>query len=373
MRKNMFLAVAVLFVLVVLSACSGGGGGAAPSAAPPTTPTNPPPTVPANPWVPTTPTTPATTTVVTVPGVTTIGSITTGNTGNGFTVIGLDAIGNIVVTVLDPVGLPLPGWPVTIPTPVGFTTMPIQVVTDPLHVGAMYTRTNLAGLQSVWMLFFDTLGNRITAETNVGDNVDPGQLILDPNGDTIYVSRKLRVGSSVPARIFAASLTSGHPPISVDPTTNPMNMLLQPDGLCVVGNNKVGKYSKDLSMILWGLLAASPAPFILDGACTATTLYTVEVKNANLNFAAYDSMSGAGIFSTESVVPALTDKAFIKTDSLGNVYFTIRGKLGKVDNLTGAVLTTSPPTVPVGDWSIIGTKGYFSLGSTIQVYDLTTL
>jgi hypothetical protein len=287
-------------------------------------------------------------------------------------VIGLDALGNLVVTQINAVGATLPGWPVTINTPAGFTTTPIQVVTDALHVGVQYTRLNLAGLQSVWMLFFNQAGIAITAETNVGDGSNAGELVLDPDGDTIYVSRKTKIGSVTPSRIFRASLTSGHPPISVDPPTNPMNIILQAYGLCVVGDNKFGKYNKDFSAILWGLPAANPAPYIFGGTCFSSTLYTVGVSNAHLNFAAYDSI-GASLYSKESIVPTLTDKAIIRSDAAGNVYFTIRGKLGKVDKLTGAVITTNPPTVPTGDWTIIGTKAYFSLGATIQAYDLTTL
>jgi hypothetical protein len=364
--------MATVCFLAILTACGGGGGGNGTPAI------ITPPTTPPNPW--TNPGgTVATTTLMTVSGISSVTGVTPGNNGNGYVITGLDVAGNIVVTQMDNSGTVLPGWPVTITTPPGYTSNPIQIVTDSTHIGLQYTRVSLAGLQSVWVLFFDSIGNRITDETNFGDNVDAGELILDPDGDTIYISRKFRTGSAAPARIFKASLTSGHAPISMDPSLDRIEkIILQPDGLYAVGTlqneGRAYKYNKtDFSMIWQDIWTYGIYLHVQDGIFANNQLYVAGEYSGNFTLVSFTPTNTQVFWKENATVPILTDKVTIKSDAVGNVFFTIRNKIGRIDKNSGAVLTANPPTIPSGNWNIIGAKAYFGSGSTIQVFDLTTI
>lgn len=230
---------------------------------------------------------------------------------------------------------------------------------------------NMAPLGNLFVSVYDTLANRISAEVQAADSAEAGDIAWD--GTNVVFSRIQRNPSMDSQMLFVANIGGGAP-FSAAPPMAPECILVVGDGYVVAGENRIVKYSKDITAApLWDIpfSAASVPAAVHSLSFSAGKIYAAGTVDGTVAVFAFDAAGGARIGGTNNAaIPSLGDRIRLHTDQGGNLFVTVGPRIGRV-NANGAVTTTVPPKVPTGEWVISGTKAYFVHGDTIQALDLS--
>lgn len=337
--------MAILAASLMLTACGGDSGSTATTTTDGQATTNP---------------------VTTITG-TSLATITTDPAGN-LAVIGqvngASSLSDVFVTKIDTAGSALPGWPKSIAASAGTTTAAKVVAANATHVATLHNELPSGDL---FINLYTADGIPAMVQTNVGNDVDAGDLALD--SAAAYVSRVSKVGSLTENQIFKADL-NGNLQAEVLPPMKPTEMDLDAFGLYVAGENMVVKYDKALTAPIWTASWSTGASPRIDDIMARGFIYVAGVSDGNLLISAYRE-DGTVLFSKlhPTIVITAGQQVSLGMNSALEICLSVGGKFGKFDALNGNQINPMPVDVPLGQFAVVGLDAYFvSLDKVVSLY-----
>lgn len=249
-------------------------------------------------------------------------------------------------------------------SPVGNTITNYLLKTDGIRIATLYERSVLHDMNAYAV---DMQGNGIISEINLGYGLKAAD--VDFGSSDLYLTR-LQPDVPLPdpfpfsaTQLIRGSLVTSDTPINVTPLLDPRLMLADSIGVFLFGEGSYMRYDRDLNVVIpvtqW---ATGTSRVIHDVERTVNGIVIAGVADGIFTV----SMIGNPAFRNSSRIPVGENELVqLCQDSQGNVYVSIGNRFGRLNMQTGEMTTLNPPAVPLNaPWYISGPNAYFVVSST---------